>query len=226
MHWYWHWRGMHRLCIYKYGQQKIMYSVLYCARAAHWPIHPQSITKTLNIDRPVLLNPPASQESDWGNRSCELFSELKSRARSTCIVLYGDITHGPIYMLLSALPESFVLTCGHHLNLISSVSIKSPYLLYCRSDSSAKSNCDNYTVRQWYKCFPSFLFRYCQSIPVPVTAIIHSFREFHLHLFIIDLLCKNITEPESLESPASCYHLMQVAEDPAVRILVTCEEWR
>lgn len=129
---------MHRLCIYKYGQQKIMYSdystcpVLYCARAAHWPIHLQSITKTLNIDRPVLLNPPASQESDLGNRSCESFSELKSRARSTCIVLYGDITHGPISMLLvvSAIPEFFVLTCGHHLNLISSVPMKYDHLFY------------------------------------------------------------------------------------------------
>lgn len=60
--------------------------VLYGTRAAHWPIHPQSITKTLNFDRPGILNPPASQESDSGNRSCESFLELKSRAGSTCII--------------------------------------------------------------------------------------------------------------------------------------------
>lgn len=163
----------------------------YCARAAHWPIHPDSITKTLNIDRPGFLNPSASQASDSGNRSCEPFLELKSRARSTCIILHGDITHRPLYTLLSVIPESFVSTCGHHLNLISSDEI-SPFLLYLQHITP-------YTVRRWCKCFPSFLFRYCQSIPVPATAIsIPAASSYHR------LPCQRIPEPESLGLPTSC----------------------
>ena len=166
--------------IYKYGQRTIMYGVHHpistssIARVPHTgpPLHPESITKTLHINRPALLNPPASQESDLGNCSCDSSSELKSRAGSTYIVLHGGITHGPVCMLLWAIPGFFVLTCGPHLNSISPVKGIVPFL----------STCSLY-LRYIYKvlrtrfanrisAFPLSSSDIPQSNPVPATAII------------------------------------------------------
>lgn len=64
----------------------------------------------LNIDRSGWLDPPASQDSDFGNSSCESFSELKSRAGATCMILHG-VSHTTglhIHMLLE-IPGFFVL---------------------------------------------------------------------------------------------------------------------
>lgn len=66
----------------------IPYSTSCIARVPHTgpPFHPESIIKTLDINRPGHVNPPASQESDSGNRSCDSSLELKSRAGSTGIL--------------------------------------------------------------------------------------------------------------------------------------------